>query len=102
MQHSAQGLGRFKLENMVPCQTEHAAPEAGGGDPKAKFSSLPFDLVIEVSERTCVRGVEILARDQLVLVRGVFSRLRPPPLLFGYRRILFATRSAPKARLASA
>jgi CubicO group peptidase (beta-lactamase class C family) len=36
MQHSAQGLGRFKLENMVPCQTEHAAPEAGGGDPKAK------------------------------------------------------------------
>ena len=36
MQHSAQGLGRFKLEQMVPCQTEHAAPEAGGGDPKAK------------------------------------------------------------------
>ena len=36
MQHSAQGLGRFKLENMVPCQSEHAAPEAGGGDPKAK------------------------------------------------------------------
>jgi CubicO group peptidase (beta-lactamase class C family) len=36
MQHSAQGLGRFKLEDMVPCQTEQAAPEAGGGDPKAK------------------------------------------------------------------
>src|SRR3989441_7346080 len=36
MQHSALGLGRFKRENMVPCQTEHAAPEAGGGDPKAK------------------------------------------------------------------
>ena len=36
MQHSAQGLGRFKLEDMVPCQTEHAAPEAGGGDPKAR------------------------------------------------------------------
>jgi CubicO group peptidase (beta-lactamase class C family) len=36
MQHSAQGLGRFKLEEMVPCQIEHAAPEAGGGDPKAK------------------------------------------------------------------
>jgi len=36
MEHSAQGLGRFKLENMVPVQTEHAAPEAGGGDPKAK------------------------------------------------------------------
>jgi len=36
MQHSAQGLGRFKLEDMVQCQTEHAAPEAGGGDPKAR------------------------------------------------------------------
>src|SRR6185436_14216195 len=36
MQHSAQGLGRFKLEDMIPCQTEHAAPEAGGGDPHAK------------------------------------------------------------------
>ena len=36
MQRSAQGLGRFKLIDMVPCQTEYAAPEAGGGDPKAK------------------------------------------------------------------
>jgi CubicO group peptidase (beta-lactamase class C family) len=36
MQHSAQGLSRFKLESMVACQTEHAAPEAGGGDPKSK------------------------------------------------------------------
>jgi CubicO group peptidase (beta-lactamase class C family) len=36
MQHSAQGLGRFKVEDMVASQTEHAAPEAGGGDPKAK------------------------------------------------------------------
>jgi CubicO group peptidase (beta-lactamase class C family) len=36
MQRSAQGLGRFKLEDMVSCQTEFAAPEAGGGDPKAK------------------------------------------------------------------
>jgi len=36
MQHSAQRLGRFKLESVVSCQTEHAAPEAGGGDPKAK------------------------------------------------------------------
>jgi CubicO group peptidase (beta-lactamase class C family) len=36
MQHSAQGLGRFKLESMVPCQTKVAAPESGGGDPKAK------------------------------------------------------------------
>jgi CubicO group peptidase (beta-lactamase class C family) len=36
MHHSAQGLGQFKLEEMVPCQTEHAAPEAGGGDPKSR------------------------------------------------------------------
>lgn len=36
MQHSAQGLGRFKLEDVVPCQTDRAAPEAGGGDPNAK------------------------------------------------------------------
>jgi len=36
MQRSAQGLGRFKLQDMVSCQTEHAAPEAGGGDPRAK------------------------------------------------------------------
>lgn len=34
--HSALGLGRFKLEELVPCQTEHAAPEAGAGDPTAK------------------------------------------------------------------
>jgi CubicO group peptidase (beta-lactamase class C family) len=36
MRRSAQGLGRFKLEDMILSQTEHAAPEAGGGDPKAK------------------------------------------------------------------
>jgi CubicO group peptidase (beta-lactamase class C family) len=36
MKHSAQGLGRFTLADMVPVQTEHAAPEAGGGDPQAK------------------------------------------------------------------
>jgi CubicO group peptidase (beta-lactamase class C family) len=36
MQHSAQGLGRFKLEEMIPCQMEGAAPESGGGDPEAK------------------------------------------------------------------
>ena len=36
MKHSAQGLGRFKLNEMVSCQTEGAAPESGGGDPKAK------------------------------------------------------------------
>src|SRR5947207_2034434 len=36
MPHSALGLGRFELESMVSCQTEHAASEAGGGDPKAK------------------------------------------------------------------
>jgi CubicO group peptidase (beta-lactamase class C family) len=36
MKHSAQGLGRFKLEEMVPCQMEGAAPESGAGDPKAR------------------------------------------------------------------
>jgi CubicO group peptidase (beta-lactamase class C family) len=36
MKHSAQGLGRFKLEEMVECQKEGAAPESGSGDPKAK------------------------------------------------------------------
>ncbi|HEV7406479.1 MAG TPA: serine hydrolase domain-containing protein [Chthoniobacteraceae bacterium] len=36
MKHSAHGLGRFKLEEMVACQTDRAAPEAGGGDPSAK------------------------------------------------------------------
>ena len=36
MKHSAQGLGRFKLADMVPCQMEGAAPEAGGGDPQAQ------------------------------------------------------------------
>ncbi len=36
MKHSAQGLGRFKLEEMVTCQMEGAAPESGSGDPKAR------------------------------------------------------------------
>lgn len=36
MQHSAQGLGRFALDQMVRMQTEFAAPEAGAGDPSAK------------------------------------------------------------------
>ncbi len=36
MKHSAQGLGRFKLEEMVACQMEGAAPESGSGDPQAR------------------------------------------------------------------
>jgi CubicO group peptidase (beta-lactamase class C family) len=36
MKHSAQGLGRFTLEDMVACQMEGAAPESGSGDPQAK------------------------------------------------------------------
>ena len=36
MKHSALGLGRFTIEDMVPVQTEFAAPEAGGGDPATK------------------------------------------------------------------
>jgi len=36
MKHSAQGLGQFKLEDMVSMQTDRAAPESGGGDASAK------------------------------------------------------------------
>jgi CubicO group peptidase (beta-lactamase class C family) len=36
MKHSAQGLGRFKPEEMVSCQTDGAAPESGGGAPEAR------------------------------------------------------------------
>jgi CubicO group peptidase (beta-lactamase class C family) len=36
MEHSAQGLGRFKREEMVSCQSDGAAPESGSGDPMAK------------------------------------------------------------------
>ncbi|MBL9133785.1 MAG: beta-lactamase family protein [Verrucomicrobiaceae bacterium] len=36
MTHSVLGLGKFQKADMVPMQTEHAAPEAGGGDPKAR------------------------------------------------------------------
>jgi CubicO group peptidase (beta-lactamase class C family) len=36
MKHSAQGLGRFRLEDMVPCQMEGAAPESGSGDLQAR------------------------------------------------------------------
>jgi CubicO group peptidase (beta-lactamase class C family) len=36
MEHSAQGLGRFRLSDMVAAQTERAAPESGGGNPQAK------------------------------------------------------------------
>jgi CubicO group peptidase (beta-lactamase class C family) len=36
MNHSAQGLGRFKLEEMIMCQNEGAAPESGSGAPDAK------------------------------------------------------------------
>lgn len=36
MKHSAQGLGRFKPEEMVACQAAGAAPESGAGDPGAR------------------------------------------------------------------
>jgi len=35
MTHTALGLGRFKLADTIRCQTEHAAPESGGGDPQS-------------------------------------------------------------------
>lgn len=37
MQHSALGLGTIPINNTIAVQTEHAAPEAGGGDPTAKL-----------------------------------------------------------------
>lgn len=36
MKHSAQGLGKFALTELVPVQTERAAPESGAGDPNAR------------------------------------------------------------------
>ncbi|MEQ8788375.1 MAG: serine hydrolase domain-containing protein [Pirellulaceae bacterium] len=36
MQHSAMGLGRLKLEALMRCQVEQAAPESGAGDAAAK------------------------------------------------------------------
>ncbi len=36
MGRSALGLGRFKIEEMMRCQAEGAAPESGSGDPSAK------------------------------------------------------------------
>jgi beta-lactamase class C len=36
MAHTALGLGEFKKSDMVPMQTEHAAPESGAGDPNAR------------------------------------------------------------------
>ena len=36
MKRTVLGLGAFKKSDMMPMQTEHAAPEAGAGDPNAK------------------------------------------------------------------
>ncbi len=36
MTRTVLGLGDFLLSDMVPMQTEHAAPESGAGDPNAK------------------------------------------------------------------
>ena len=36
MKRSALGLGRFKLQEMMRCQVEAAAPESGSGDPTAR------------------------------------------------------------------
>lgn len=36
MRRTVLGLGGFKKSDMMPMQTEHAAPEAGAGDPTAK------------------------------------------------------------------
>jgi len=36
LKHSALGCGQFSLDELIPVQTENAAPEAGAGDPGAK------------------------------------------------------------------
>lgn len=36
MKQSSLGLGRFTQDEMIACQTEHAATESGAGDPSAK------------------------------------------------------------------
>jgi len=36
MSRTVLGLGKFKKADLVPMQTEHAAPESGAGDPAAK------------------------------------------------------------------
>ena len=36
MRHTVLGLGPFKKPDMMPMQTEHAAPEAGAGDPNSR------------------------------------------------------------------
>lgn len=36
MKHSALGLGRFTLDEVMRCQTGNAAPESGSGDPSAR------------------------------------------------------------------
>ena len=36
MTRSAQGLGAFRLDEFVSVQTERAAPESGGGDPRSR------------------------------------------------------------------
>ncbi len=36
MKHSAQGMGGFTRDDVIPVQMEFAAPEAGAGDPAAK------------------------------------------------------------------
>lgn len=36
MKRSVLGVGSFRKDNLIPMQTDRAAPEAGGGDPTAK------------------------------------------------------------------
>jgi len=36
MTRTVLGLGKFEKKDMVQCQTEHAAPESGAGDPNAR------------------------------------------------------------------
>jgi CubicO group peptidase (beta-lactamase class C family) len=54
MTRTALGLGSFKLEDTIRCQTEHAAPESGAGDPKRRLVGLEQPVLAE-SRRTVGR-----------------------------------------------
>jgi CubicO group peptidase (beta-lactamase class C family) len=88
MKHSAQGLGRFKLDQMVSCQMEGAAPESGGGDPKARewdwnssywrklgapwggtHASAP-DLALFLGEFLCARGKAVKPQTARLMIRN--------------------------------
>ncbi len=58
MKHSALGIGNLPPDSMIPVQTEHAAPEAGGGDP-LQNSGIG---TVAIGENLVHRGVDFKAQ----------------------------------------